>query len=119
MPERIATSTTGTSSTATRQPEAHPSSPRRSASVRNIADAAFVVVRGGVASGGYVALVNRLVLTECATGTAVRVCENTALRSLLAEAAPKYPQLISTPDAGDGDYSLRTLDARTPSPGAC
>lgn len=59
-----------------------------------------------------VALINKLVAIECADGAAVRVWENAALRSLIAEAAPNYAGL---PDAAvetsDGDYSLKALDA--------
>ena len=59
-----------------------------------------------------VALINKLAAIECADGSAVRVWENAALRSLIAEAAPKYPGLSDAAvGTGDGDYSLRALDA--------
>ena len=59
-----------------------------------------------------VALINKLVAIECADGAAVRVWENAALRSLIAEAAPKYAGLSDAAvETGDGDYSLKALDA--------
>jgi hypothetical protein len=58
-----------------------------------------------------VAMINRLVAIETAQGTAVRVWENVALRSLLAEAAAKYPAVSDASDIADGDFSLEALDA--------
>jgi hypothetical protein len=59
-----------------------------------------------------VALINRLVAMECATGSAVRVSENAAIRSLLAEAGSRYPALARAAAAtSDGDYSIAALDA--------
>jgi hypothetical protein len=59
-----------------------------------------------------VALINKLVAIECADGAAVRIWENAALRSLIAEAAPKYAVLSGLAvETGDGDYSLAALDA--------
>lgn len=59
-----------------------------------------------------VALINKLVAIECADGAAVRVWENAALRSLIAEAAPKYAGLSDAAvETGDGDYSLTALDS--------
>jgi hypothetical protein len=59
-----------------------------------------------------VALINRLVALECASGSAVRVAENVAIRTLLADAAAKYAALASAGAAvGDGDYSTEALDA--------
>ena len=58
-----------------------------------------------------VALINKLVAIECADGAAVRVWENAALHSLIAEAAPKYAGLSDAAEIGDGDYSLAALDA--------
>lgn len=58
-----------------------------------------------------VATINVLVAQECATGSAVRVWENAALRSLLGEAAARYGEAYA--DAGsadDGDLSLGALD---------
>lgn len=58
------------------------------------------------------ALVNKLVAMECADGTAVRVWENAALRSLIAEAGPRHG--MPPGDAmkiTDGDYSYGALDA--------
>lgn len=59
-----------------------------------------------------VATINVLVAQECATGAAVRVWENAALRSLLGEAAARYGEAYA--DAGsadDGDLSLGALDS--------
>ena len=59
-----------------------------------------------------VALINRLVALECGDGTATRVWENAALRSLIAEAGSKYGVLSrETKETTDGDYSLAALDA--------
>ncbi len=58
-----------------------------------------------------IATINVLVAQECATGSAARIWENAALRSLLAEAAAKYGAAFA--EAGsidDGDLSLATLD---------
>ena len=46
------------------------------------------------------ALLNAFAAQECATGSAVRVWENVALRDILPDSA----------DVGDGDYSLAALD---------
>ena len=59
-----------------------------------------------------VATIDVLVAQECATGSAVRVWENGALRSLLVEAAAKYGAVFA--EAGsidDGDLSLAALDS--------
>jgi len=59
-----------------------------------------------------VALINRLVALECASGSAVRVAENAAIRSLLAEAGSAHVALSRTAAAvSDGDYSTEALDA--------
>jgi hypothetical protein len=58
-----------------------------------------------------VAIINRLVAIESAQGTAVRVWENAALRSLFAEVATKYPAVSGASDIADGDFSLKALDA--------
>ena len=59
-----------------------------------------------------VALINRLVALECAGGSAVRVFENAAIRSLLADAGSGYKALADAAAAiGDGDYSIEALDA--------
>jgi hypothetical protein len=58
-----------------------------------------------------VATINVLVAQECAFGSAVRVSENGALRSLLVAAAAKYGAAFA--EAGsidDGDLSLAALD---------
>jgi len=47
------------------------------------------------------ALLNTFAAQECATGSAVRVWENAALRDILTDAA----------EVGDGDYSQAALDA--------
>lgn len=58
-----------------------------------------------------VATINVLVAQECATGSAVRVWENGALRSLLIEAAANYGAAIAEAGAiDDGDLSLAALD---------
>ena len=68
---------------------------------------------GGFATARFrtVALLNRLAAIEAAEGTAVRMWENTALRSLFAEAAAKYPLLERASDISDADFSLEALDA--------
>ena len=58
-----------------------------------------------------VAMINRLVAIECAQGTAARVWENAALRSLLADAAVKYRAVPGASEIADGDFSLEALDA--------
>jgi hypothetical protein len=58
-----------------------------------------------------VALINRLVAIETANGTAARVWENAALRSLFAERSTTYPAVSSAATIGDGDVSLKALDA--------
>ena len=59
-----------------------------------------------------VAMMNRLVSLECADGTAVRVWENAALRTLIADSGPKHGvPATALADAADGDYSLVALDA--------
>jgi hypothetical protein len=59
-----------------------------------------------------VALINRLVALECASGSAVRVFENAAIRLLLADAGSGYKALADAAVAtGDGDYSIEALDA--------
>jgi hypothetical protein len=59
-----------------------------------------------------VALINRLVALECASGAAVRVSENAAIRSLLADAGITYAALADAAAAvSDGDYSIEALDA--------
>jgi hypothetical protein len=59
-----------------------------------------------------VALINRLVALECETGSAVRVAENAAIRSLLAQAGSKHAALAGTAaTVSDGDYSIEALDA--------
>jgi hypothetical protein len=64
---------------------------------------------------GVAALIDMMAAQECATGTAVRVWENAALRALLGDAAPAYDArlgsaLTSAGEVGDGDYSLAALD---------
>ena len=59
-----------------------------------------------------VATIDMLVAQECATGSAVRAWENTALRALLVGAVAKYGAAFA--EAGsidDGDLSLAALDA--------
>ena len=58
-----------------------------------------------------VALINRLVAMEAADGTAARVWENAALRSLFAEAAARYPAAAGAATLGNEDFSLEALDA--------
>ena len=58
-----------------------------------------------------VAMINRLAAIECAQGTAARVWENAALRSLFAQAAAKYPAVSAAGGIGDGDFSVEALDA--------
>jgi hypothetical protein len=59
-----------------------------------------------------VALLNRLAALECAQGAAVRIAENAAIRSLVAQAGARYAALaeIATTIA-DGNFSIDTLDA--------
>jgi hypothetical protein len=58
-----------------------------------------------------VAVIQALVAQECATGTAARVWENAALRSLLIEAAAQHgPVFGEARTIGDGDMSLAALD---------
>lgn len=58
-----------------------------------------------------VATINALVAQECAAGTAVRVWENAALRSLLVDAAAKYGAAFAEAKSiDDGDLSLAALD---------
>jgi len=59
-----------------------------------------------------VATLNVLIAQECAVGSAVRVWENSALRSLLLGAAAEYGQeFAEARSIGDGDCSLAALDA--------
>ena len=59
-----------------------------------------------------IALVNKLAALESADGTAVRVWENSVLRTLVAEAGARYDvSLGDATDTSDGDYSLAVLDA--------
>lgn len=59
-----------------------------------------------------VALINRLVALECAGGSAVRVFENSAIRSLLADAGSAYKALADAAAVvSDGGYSIESLDA--------
>jgi hypothetical protein len=58
-----------------------------------------------------VALINMLVAMESPQGTATRVWENAALRSLLSESAGKYPAMSAASGIGNGDFSLEALDA--------
>jgi hypothetical protein len=59
-----------------------------------------------------IAMVNKLVALEGADGAAARVCENAALRALIAEAGPGHGVLLGdTAETADGDYSLVALDA--------
>jgi hypothetical protein len=58
-----------------------------------------------------VATINVLVAQECATASAVRVWENSALRSLLVEAAAKHGSAFAEAASIDnGDSSLAVLD---------
>jgi len=57
-----------------------------------------------------VALTNRLVALETADATAVRVRENAALRTILAEAGPTRG-IPATDLPDEGDYSLAALDS--------
>lgn len=58
-----------------------------------------------------VAIINVLVAQECVMGSAVRVWENGALRSLLIEAAANYGAAFAEAGAiDDGDLSLAALD---------
>ncbi len=59
-----------------------------------------------------IALVNKLVALESADGVAVRVWENAALRTLIAETGPRHGVLPGdAAETADGDYSLVVLDA--------
>lgn len=59
-----------------------------------------------------VASLNRLVALECAQGAAVRIAENAAIRSLVAEAGSRYSTLAEVAAAtSDGDCGIETLDA--------
>jgi hypothetical protein len=59
-----------------------------------------------------VALLNRLVALECAQGAAVRIAENAAIRSLLAQAGSRYASLAEAAAAtSDGDCTIEMLDA--------
>jgi hypothetical protein len=59
-----------------------------------------------------IALVNKLAALESADGTAVRVSENAALRTLIMEAGARHDiSLGDAADTSDGDYSLAVLDA--------
>jgi hypothetical protein len=58
-----------------------------------------------------VATINALVAQECASGVAVRVAENGALRAFLVEAAPAYGCAFDgARTICDGDLSLAALD---------
>ena len=62
------------------------------------------------------ALLDGFAAQECATGSAARVWENGALRTLLADAAGRYDAALdgllgNAAAVGDGDYSLTALDA--------
>jgi hypothetical protein len=58
-----------------------------------------------------VATINLLVAQECATGVAVRVWENAALRTVLTQAAALYGAAYGEAAAiEDGDLSLSALD---------
>jgi hypothetical protein len=58
-----------------------------------------------------VATLNVLVAQECATGSAVRVWENDALRSLLVEGSANYGHdFADAQSIDDGDCSLAALD---------
>ncbi len=57
------------------------------------------------------ATLTMLVAQECATGSAVRLRENAALRALLTDAALAYGAAYSEAGTiGDGDLSLAALD---------
>jgi hypothetical protein len=59
-----------------------------------------------------VALLNRLVALECAQGAAVRIAENAAIRSLLAQSGSRYASLADAAAAtSDGDCTIEMLDA--------
>jgi len=59
-----------------------------------------------------VATINVLVAQECAAGSAVRVWENGALRSLLVEASANYGTAYAeAASIDDGDLSLAALDS--------
>jgi hypothetical protein len=58
-----------------------------------------------------VATLNVLIAQECATGGAVRIWENGALRSLLVEAGATYGRdFAEARSIDDGDLSLAALD---------
>jgi hypothetical protein len=58
-----------------------------------------------------VATINLLVAQECATGVAVRVWENAALRAMLMQAATAYGTVYGEAAAiDDGELSLSALD---------
>ncbi len=57
-----------------------------------------------------VALTNKLAALEAADAAAIRVRENAALRTILAEAGPAHG-IAADKLPGDGDYSIATLDA--------
>ena len=61
------------------------------------------------------AILNLLAAQECATGAAVRVWENAAIRALFAETGAAYDStldgaLSTAGEVSDGDFSLATLD---------
>lgn len=58
-----------------------------------------------------VMLLNRLVALECAQGAAVRIAENAAIRTLIAQAGPRYVAIAEALAAtSDGDYAIASLD---------
>ena len=57
-----------------------------------------------------VALTNKLAALEAADAAAIRVCENAALRAILAEAGSPHG-IAADKLPGDGDYSIAALDA--------
>jgi hypothetical protein len=58
-----------------------------------------------------VATLNVLIAQECAVGSAVRIWENSALRSLLGTAARYGQEFAEAHSIGNGDCSLAALDA--------
>ena len=59
-----------------------------------------------------VAMLNRLVAFECAQGAALRVAENAAIRTLMAQAGAGYAAFAEAAAAtSDGDFAIETLDA--------
>jgi hypothetical protein len=58
-----------------------------------------------------VMLLNRLAALECARGAAVRVAENAAIRTLIAEGGARHAGLAEAAAAADGDYTIEMLDA--------